>query len=125
MRRHGPLHGLKVVVIVIAAVTLISLGTMHLWNWLMPAVFGLRAITWAQALGLLVLSKILFGGLGRGGFGRGRYGGGGHRWKQEMRERWGEMSPEERERLRVGLKGRWGCWPGPGREDGSEGTPVE
>ena len=124
MRRHGPLHVLKVVVIVAVVATLVVLGTTHLWNWLMPAVFGLRMITWEQALGLLVLGRLLFGGLGRGRHG----GGGGGRWKREMRERWGEMSPEERERLRAGLKGRWGCWPGhhdgPGREGGSEGAPV-
>jgi hypothetical protein len=116
MRRHGALHVLKVVVIAVVAVTVISFVTMHLWNWLMPVMFGLRAITWAQALGLLALSKLLFCGFGRGGHG-GRHG-----WKREMKERWGEMSPEERERLRAGLRGRWGCWPG--REDGGEGTPV-
>ena len=38
-----------------------------LWNWLMPGIFGLRAITWLEALGLLALSRILFGGFGRGG----------------------------------------------------------
>lgn len=35
---------------------------MLLWNWLMPAIFGLGIITFWQALGLLALSKILFGG---------------------------------------------------------------
>ena len=39
--------------------------TMHLWNWLMPAIFGLKTITFLQALGLLVLGKILFGGFHR------------------------------------------------------------
>ena len=31
-----------------------------LWNWLMPVVFGLKVITWWQALGLAWLSGILF-----------------------------------------------------------------
>ena len=124
MRRHGPLHVLKVVVIVAVVATVVVLGTTHLWNWLMPAVFGLRMITWEQALGLLVLGRLLFGGFGRGG-----RGGGGGWWKREMRERWGEMSPEERERLRAGLKGRWGCWPGhdggPRGEGRAAAAPVD
>ncbi len=37
---------------------------MHLWNWLMPMLFGLRQITFWQSLGLLVLCRILIGGLG-------------------------------------------------------------
>ena len=38
-----------------------------LWNWLMPELFGLRELTFWQALGLLALSRILFGGFGRSG----------------------------------------------------------
>lgn len=37
-----------------------SFPTMWLWNWLMPTLFGLVKITWLQALGLNVLSGILF-----------------------------------------------------------------
>ena len=40
---------------------------MHLWNGLMPALFGLRMITFWQAFGLLILCRILVGGLGPGG----------------------------------------------------------
>ena len=38
-----------------------------LWNWLLPPIFGLREVTFWQALGLLALCRILFGGFGRGG----------------------------------------------------------
>jgi len=38
-----------------------------LWNWLMPMLFGLREVTFWQAVGILALSRILFGGLGMGG----------------------------------------------------------
>lgn len=62
---------------------------MLLWNALMPAIFGLKAIHFWQALGLLALSKILFGG-----FHHHRHGG------RRLRERWARMSPEERERFR-------------------------
>lgn len=37
-----------------------------LWNWLMPALFGLGAITFWQAFGIVLLAKILFGGHGPG-----------------------------------------------------------
>jgi hypothetical protein len=67
-----------------------------LWNWLMPAIFGWREITFWQALGLLALCRILFGGLGRHGGRRS------HsdftpeqkaRFRQRMRERFGFDTP--------------------------------
>src|SRR5436853_853709 len=71
-----------------------------LWNWLAPALFGLRQITFWQALGLLALCRILFGGFGLGG--------GSHRSRsrRRMAERWEQMTPEEREELRQGLHDR-------------------
>ena len=44
---------------------LFSLLVFLLWNWLMPAIFGLTTISYLQALGLLVFSKILFFGFHR------------------------------------------------------------
>jgi hypothetical protein len=118
MRGNRFLRVLKIVLIVAVAITAFSYVTMHLWNWLMPAVFGLRTITWAQALGLLVLGKILFGGFHRHGGGcRGRG------WKRDMEERWARMSPEERERLRAGMRGRWGCGFDPDRPPAPEANP--
>lgn len=35
---------------------------MLLWNWLMPALFGLPTVTFWQAVGLVVLGKLIFGG---------------------------------------------------------------
>jgi hypothetical protein len=94
----------KLVFFVLPAFLLVFAGLIwavqSLWNGLMPAIFGLRAIGYWQALGLMVLSWILFGGL------RGTRGSGG-RWRREMRERWERMTPEERENLRRGLHGRW------------------
>src|SRR6266513_416718 len=77
---------------------------MLLWNWLAPALFGLRQVTFWQAWGLLALCRILFGGFGLGG------GGGSHRSssRPRMDERWEQMTPEERERLRQSWRGRWG-----------------
>ena len=78
---------------------------LQLWNWLLPTLFGWRQITFWQALGLLALCRILFGGLG---------GGGSHRnvrssVRQRMAERWEKMTPEEREKYRQSFRGRWGC----------------
>lgn len=67
----------------------------RLWNWLLPTLFSVPEITFWQALGLLVLCRILFGGFGM--HGRGPRG----------RGRWERMTPEERERFRHGMRGRW------------------
>src|SRR5262245_47196867 len=76
----------------------------QLWNWLLPPIFDLRPISFWQALGILALSRILFGGFGLHGPSRSR-------WRRRMAERWEAMSPEERERFRQGLHGRWGSGP--------------
>ena len=76
---------------------------MQLWNWLLPALFEWRQINFWQAVGLLALCRILFGGFGMGG-------GGMHRshFRRRMAERWDRMTPEEREKFCQGLHGRWG-----------------
>jgi hypothetical protein len=84
------------------AVTLFGFVVMGLWNWLMPAVFGLTTLGFWQAVGLLVLFRILFGGI------RGGHGGRAHHWRHRMLERWEKMTPEEREQFRAGLRGRCG-----------------
>ncbi|MFA6954355.1 MAG: hypothetical protein WC538_00635 [Thermoanaerobaculia bacterium] len=89
----------------------------ELWNWLAPSLFGLKTITFWQALGLLALCRILFGGFGLHGSHRAD--------RRRMFERWEAMSPEERERFREGLRGRCGYpaasdVPIPPRRDGGE-----
>ena len=41
-----------------------GLAVKWLWNWLMPALFGLGAITYWQAFGIVILTKLLFGSFG-------------------------------------------------------------
>ena len=60
MRTHGFSRVLKISLIVLLAGTVFSFAVMWLWNWLMPVLFGLHVVTFWQALGILVLSKILF-----------------------------------------------------------------
>lgn len=69
---------------------------MLLWNCLMPEIFHLPVITFWQALGLLILTKILFSGF--------RGGGPKPRWKEKLKKRWMNMTPEEREKF----KQEWG-----------------
>jgi hypothetical protein len=77
---------------------------LHLWNWLLPPLFGWREITFWQALGILVLCRILFGGLGMHGSVRSRF-------RQRMEERCEFMTPEERERFRQRMRERFGFGP--------------
>lgn len=48
-------------VFIIGAIMLVGLVVMLLWNGIMPEVFGLGIITIWQALGLIILGRILFG----------------------------------------------------------------
>ena len=77
------------------------LGVRELWNWLMPDIFGLRTITYWQALGLMVLSWFLFRGFRGPGSGYGL-------WRYDMRRRWERMTPAEREGFVKGLRSRCG-----------------
>jgi hypothetical protein len=97
---------------IIGIVIFASIGggiVMLLWNWLAPALFGLPLINFWQALGLLALCRILFGGFGMGGGGhrnsrsrmRGKFD---ERFRERMSERWEQMTPEERERFRQGMR---------------------
>ena len=78
-------------VLVLIAIGVLGWVVMMLWNWVMPTLFvGARTIDFARALGLLVLSRILFGGF------RGHHGWRGRRhWRK-----WESMTPEEREHFR-------------------------
>jgi len=89
--------------IAMAVVFIVVFGyfVMSLWNWLTPTLFGWHPITYWQALGILVLCKILFGGF------RGHHGG--HwRSRRRMMQEWANMSPEEREKFRQSMRGRCG-----------------
>jgi len=89
---------------ILLILTIVTVGfgsaVLHLWNWLMPGLFGLHVITYWQALGLLGLSWLLFGGP--------RLLPGQPHWRHRMRERWEQMTPEEREKFRAGMRGRCG-----------------
>ncbi|MEP6675628.1 MAG: hypothetical protein ABJA78_10745 [Ferruginibacter sp.] len=98
----------KIIAIIVfgaLAVLLFGFIVMSLWNAILPAVLHVSVITFTQALGILVLSKILFGGF-HGGF-RGRRGG---RWSNEMKDKWHSMNPEDREKWKQEMRNRCRTW---------------
>jgi len=105
MKKFWFKKGLMFVAFFIVAVLLFGAIVMGLWNAILPGVLGVKAITFIQALGILLLSKILFGGFGRRG---GWRGGGRYQWKHNMQEKWANMTPEEREKFKAEWKNRCG-----------------
>lgn len=89
------------VIVAVLGALVVGFAAMYLWNWLMPAIFGLKTISYWQAFGLLLLSWLLFGRF------RGGHHWHGRRWRQRMFERWERMTPEERERFREKMRSRW------------------
>jgi hypothetical protein len=87
-----------------AAVLLFGGLVMWLWNYILPPVLGVGALTFWQAVGLLILCRILFGGF-RGRPGGGPRGGGWNR-RHQFRERWMKMSDEERQKFRSEWRNR-------------------
>lgn len=94
MRKYG--RGWKILFIPLIVLAFIGFGyvTMLLWNSLMPVIFKLPDITFWQAIGLLILFRLLFG------MGHGHHGNWHNRYRsRRFREKWEKMSPEERERF--------------------------
>jgi hypothetical protein len=89
------LRGLKFFAIVTLFIGVIGWVFMTLWNVLIPEIFGARVISYWQAIGLLIMGRLMFGGRG---FGPGH-------WKHHSR--WERMTPEEREKFRSGIRSRW------------------
>lgn len=85
--RHRMLKPLLLGAVLIAVLGLL---VMSLWNAILPAIIGVKSIGFWQAIGLLALCRILFGGLG---FRPGMFG----MARRRMHERWMQMSPEQRE----------------------------
>lgn len=90
---------------------------MSLWNGILVEVLSVKTITFWQAGGILVLSKILFGGF------KGKGGGPGGHWNKEMRSKWKTMTPEEKDAFREEWRNKcrtWGRW-----RDNRDNTPNQ
>lgn len=95
MKRHWT--KMLVLIAIWGAIAIAGFGSAiwQLWNWLMPSLFGLPLIGFWQAVGLMALSWLLFGGWrGAGGFRR-------HRRRGHGRA----LTEEERERIRCSMQG--------------------
>jgi len=109
--------GLKIFALVVVAIAVVGWVVMGLWNWLAPELFGWHPLSFVQALGLLVLCRLLIGGF------RGRGGGHWH-WRARLAERLEAMTPEEREKFRAGLRGRCGWHSASEAEASGHGTET-
>jgi hypothetical protein len=107
------MKGLMFAVMATLAMVAVGFLAMALWNWLMPALFGWKQITFWQILGLLVLSRFFFGGF------RGRRYGNRH-WRRRMIDRWEQLTPEEKEKFRAALRERGGRCGRPPTEPATE-----
>ncbi len=109
---RGVARGVAFAAAAIVFIAVFSWAVMLLWNYVVPPVFHGPAIGYTEAFALLVLCRILFGGL------RGWRGSHGH-WRRHMwRERWDSLTPEERARLRERFMER--CGRGRGAPSGQE-----
>lgn len=76
--KRGVKHVAWGVAIVLAFILAFGFIVRLLWNWLMPDIFGLGVITYLQAIGLLLLVRVLFGRMGQrrdhAGYLTGKYG---------------------------------------------------
>jgi fatty acid desaturase len=102
MKRHWIERVLELAILMAIIIAGFGQAVLHLWNWLVPSIFGLQRISFWQAVGLLGLCWILFGQgfLGRPGYST--------TWRRRIQERWSQMTPEERQKVRAGLQGRCG-----------------
>jgi hypothetical protein len=99
MKNFWVKKALFIPIIVAAIVFVLGSVVMLLWNAIIPPLFNIGQISFWQAVGILLLSKILFGGFHHGhGHNFGRWG--------HMHRRWNHMSDEERSRFREEWKKR-------------------
>jgi membrane protein implicated in regulation of membrane protease activity len=102
-------------ILAVTAVAILFFGAvvMFLWNAVVPDVFGTTALTYWQAVALLLLTQVLFRGMGRW---RSHHRHGDHdRWKHKLEEKLSAMAPDERERFKAEWERRCGCV---GKEEG-------
>ncbi len=92
---HGLSRGLIFVFLTIVLLLILSIVVMFLWNAILPDLIDVKKITFVQSIGLLILCRILFGSFGWN-----------RRHKNHLKkmsywkEKWMNMSDEERSQLR-------------------------
>jgi len=122
MKKFWIKKGLMILVFGSIAILVFGFVVMSLWNAILPAVLGVKAISFIQALGILLLSKILFGSF-KGGFGRRRH----HKetW-MAMQQKFASMNPEEREKFKAEWRNRCGGrWRAAAKDDTATNLAAE
>jgi hypothetical protein len=104
MKKHWIKKAFFIPLIVAAAIVIFGGAVMLLWNGVLVQIIHVGMISFWQAVGLILLSKILFGGFGPGH--RSHFG----PWSHN-RHKWMHMSEEERAKFREEWKNR--CQPNP------------
>lgn len=94
--------GLKFLVLFVIFIALMGWVVMELWNMFVPELTGWQELTYVNALLLMLLVKLLVGFKGHAKH-YGKHYWGSHRFK----EKWTNMSEEERAALREKFKNRW------------------
>lgn len=93
--------GLKFLVLFALFIAAMGWVVMELWNMFVPDITGWEQLTYTNALLLMILVKLLVGFKGHSR----HYGG--HYWGTKFKQKWTNMSDEEREALRAKFKNRW------------------
>ncbi|WP_208094440.1 hypothetical protein [Mucilaginibacter agri] len=101
---EGPARFIFFPIAAVAFLSLISFVVMQLWNHLLPDILHVTAINFWQAMGIFILSKILFG-FSKGGR---KFGPDGAPWmmRKRMGERFKNMTPEQKEAFKRKMKER-------------------
>ena len=110
---------LRCVVVGLLAVFAVGFVTMLLWNWLIPTLFNGPVITYWQALGLLLLSKILFWGFGK----KTHHDHKTPYWKKRFQDKFSSLDPADREAFKQKMKEKWCRWEQ--QSDASENPTVK
>jgi len=113
-RKSGPPKGFVMLVLIVVVVLLVGYLVMLLWNTILTDVLAVNSLNYWQALGILLLSRILFGRWGAPNY-KGKKGfSKRHRWK----EKWMNMSEEERMQFKA--KWRQKCGDKPTKQEEEE-----
>jgi len=107
MKKHWIWYTLKAALFISIGFFLFGWLIMTLWNALIPSLLHGPGITFSQALGIFILTRLLFWGLWsalashRGGQGY---------WRRRLEKRLTAMTPEERDKFRQAYARRCGNW---------------
>ena len=108
--RRGKGKFLLIPFAIAAVACLLGAVVMWLWNAILPDLLHVQRIKFWQSVGLLALCRILFGNFNKGGGHHNKRGMMGNGRGQMLREKWTQMTPEERAKFKDEWRARCGNW---------------